>query len=264
MPYSSQYTSHCFTSGRTPGAPLRIAASLALMVAAVAGCDDPDDPDAPADLDQDSRFADAEASFDESRDGGDPADRFDARTEWGGPRLSPGDLPPFRNGEYDVISLSDTLLPADLARAHAAAHAIRGAVLFTVQEDGHLHFVAASPHDDAEESLPEQLMDVLVHAGGAGTSAGAVCNVLYRYPGWWGTQFTLCGVSGTGVDKYSNLASYGYDNLASSFAYDAVPVGVAELFNYTQFSGFLIDLDWDVWSFPSNWDNKTSSIRYYY
>jgi hypothetical protein len=194
-----------------------------------------------------------------------PADEVDAEfdpwSEWGGPRLDAGERAPFTAGEYDVVVLSEELPPRSLARVHAALSRTPGAVLFSVQERDEVQFVAAVPHVDGA-ALSERVWE-LVDLAAPGEPSRASCNVLYRLPGWFGAELNVCA-SGSSPKSYSNLGSYGFNNIASSYYIYTQSFGFLELFNYTGLSGKLTELDWDDWNFDDSFDDKASSMRYHF
>lgn len=177
--------------------------------------------------------------------------------EWDGPVLSPDDPTMVPAGDWDVMALSDTLPARSRTRVLATARGIRGAILFSVQEDDHMQFVVATPHQADDTALVDRLWAVLTEA--PTSPRKTVCNRLYRHPFWQGSQFMICGEEASGSHGYKNLAVYGFDNVASSYFIDSTTNDMY-LYNGTSYTNFLVHLEWDKATFPSAYNDKATSI----
>lgn len=180
------------------------------------------------------------------------------RLIWPGPQLSSEDEAPMRHDEYDVIALSDTVAAEHRERVLQAAQGIRSAVYYSVQEDEHVQFVVAVPSREAQPFV-DQMLDVLSEPAAART----VCNRLYKYYFWAGSQFMICGGEASGSHGYTNLGVYGFNNHASSFFVDSTS-NLLFLYDGYNYTNLLKELDWDVSVFPGSYNNKASSAYGYY
>ena len=178
-----------------------------------------------------------------------------------------------QNGEYDVIVLGEDLGPG--IRDHVSALLAKeygdAVQYWTVKEAYGVNYVYAYPYTgDAKTAafrdlLTEQITTYpaqeLQPPASESPSIPTVttCNRLHKDIFWLGQVFDTCGSQGTSRD-FPNLASYSFDNMASSYYESNTSCGVSiyDGYNLTSHIGDVIS-DW-AW-FSSAYNDKASSIN---
>lgn len=178
-----------------------------------------------------------------------------------------------QKGGYDVIVLAEEMGAGIRDRIGSMLTQEFGdkALHWTVKEADGLQYVYAYPYIDngSNKVFRERIgMEISEFPSTAAQLDGYkgievyVCNELYWHGFYLGSVFRICGNQG-GSHGYSSLATYGFDNVASSYYETNISCAV-DIYNGYNFTSYIGTVVWDWALFNSTYNDKASSVWGYY